>query len=98
MDFLKQLGIDKNNYGGCTGPGGWSESKSEEKLDSLNPATDEVIASVYQASQNDNQGLVSLKQEPPAPRIERLSVLFLFEMTLDLTSPVLRVVVPAGAF
>jgi hypothetical protein len=49
MDFLKQLGIEKNNYGGCTGPGGWSGSKSEKKLDSFNPATDEVIASVYQA-------------------------------------------------
>ena len=75
MDFLKQLGIDKNNYGGCTGPGGWSESKSEEKLDSLNPATDEVIASVYQASENDYEKIMTSSIEAfaewrmvPAPK------------------------------
>ena len=75
MDFLKQLGIDKNNYGGCTGPGGWSESKSEEKLDSLNPATDEVIASVYQASENDYEKIMTSSTEAfaewrmvPAPK------------------------------
>ena len=75
MDFLKQLGIRKNNYGGCTGPGGWSESKSEEKLDSLNPATDEVIASVYQASENDYEKIMTSSTEAfaewrmvPAPK------------------------------
>ena len=75
MDFLKQLGIDKNNYGGCTGPGGWSESKSEGKLDSINPATDEVIASVYQASENDYEKIMTSSSEAfaewrmvPAPK------------------------------
>lgn len=75
MDFLKQLGIEKNNYGGCTGPGGWSESKSEKKLDSLNPATNEVIASVYQASENDYEKIMTSSAEAfsewrmvPAPR------------------------------
>ena len=75
MDFLKQLGIEKNNYGGCTGPGGWSGSKSEKKLDSLNPATDEVIASVYQASENDYEKIMISSAEAfsewrmvPAPR------------------------------
>ena len=75
MDFLNQLGIEKNNYGGCTGPGGWSESKSEKKLDSLNPATNEVIASVYQASENDYEKIMTSSAEAfsewrmvPAPR------------------------------
>jgi len=75
MDFLKQLGIEKNNYGGCTGPGGWSGSKSEKKLDSLNPATDEAIASVYQASDNDYEKIMTSSAEAfsewrmvPAPR------------------------------
>jgi hypothetical protein len=45
MDFLKQLGIEKNNYGGCTGPGGWSGSKSEKKLDSFKP--DKLMLSLH---------------------------------------------------
>ena len=75
MDFLKQLGIENDNYGGCTGPDGWSDSKSEGKLDSLNPATGEVIASVYQATDQDYEKVMASSTEAfvewrmiPAPK------------------------------
>jgi len=48
MDFLKELGIEEFNAGACVGAGEWLADSGEDMLKSRNPATGEVIASVYQ--------------------------------------------------
>lgn len=53
MDFLKELGIEKENYGACIGGEEWIKSPDSKKIDSINPANGEVIASVYQATEAD---------------------------------------------
>ena len=53
MDFLKELGIEKINSGSCSGPGAWGPTDDRKLLDSINPATGEVIAQVAQASEED---------------------------------------------
>ncbi len=74
MDFLKKLGIKKNNFGACTGTQ-WSESKSGGELKISSPATGEFIASVYQASEKDYEKIISKASEAflywrkvPAPK------------------------------
>jgi aldehyde dehydrogenase (NAD+) len=52
MDFLKQLGISKINYGSSTGQK-WIQSKSEGELKVHSPVDGKYIASVYQASEKD---------------------------------------------
>lgn len=58
MDILKQLGIEENNFGACVGPNQWNTTTEEGKIESLNPATDELIASVYQCSTDDYETVV----------------------------------------
>ncbi len=53
MNFLKELGIEHENYGACIGGDDWINTTNGKKLDSFNPATGELIASVYQASEED---------------------------------------------
>lgn len=53
MDFLKELGIEQENYGACIGGEDWNKSMDRKKIDSINPATGEVIASVIQATEAD---------------------------------------------
>lgn len=60
---LQELGIKSVNYGACAGPEGWLETTTEGKLDSINPATGEVIASVYQCSADDYQTVMNKSQE-----------------------------------
>lgn len=60
---LQELGIKSVNYGACIGPEGWLETTTEGKLDSINPATGEVIASVYQCSADDYQTVMNKSQE-----------------------------------
>ena len=74
MDFLKKLGIKKNNFGACTGTK-WSESKSGGELKISSPATGKFIASVYQASEKDYEKIISKASEAflywrkvPAPK------------------------------
>jgi aldehyde dehydrogenase (NAD+) len=52
MDFLEQLGIEQENAGAYCGE--WLDTKGG-LLQSLNPATGKVIASVREASQKDYQ-------------------------------------------
>ena len=47
--LLKKLGLDAVNSGACTGPGGWIDDPGGPALVSLNPATNEPIATVIQA-------------------------------------------------
>ena len=51
--ILKELGIDQVNYGACSGIGKWSNSRKGGLIKSVNPATGELIASVYQATELD---------------------------------------------
>lgn len=52
MDFLKRLGIQKNNAGTYLGHGQWASSDGTSLIDSYNPATGELIASVASATQS----------------------------------------------
>ena len=52
MEFLKQLGISKINYGSSTGQK-WIQSKTEGELKIHSPVDGKFIASVYQASEKD---------------------------------------------
>ncbi|MGY8781309.1 MAG: aldehyde dehydrogenase family protein, partial [Fidelibacterota bacterium] len=58
QSVLKELGIQKVNYGACSGSEQWSDSQDGGLLDSINPATGEVIASVYQATESDYERIV----------------------------------------
>ena len=57
MEFLKKLGIKKQNYGSSTGTK-WNETESEGELKIYSPATGEFIASVFQASDKDYDSII----------------------------------------
>jgi aldehyde dehydrogenase (NAD+) len=59
MDFLRELGISKENYGACSGPKKWFTTKDAGKLDSINPANGSLIASVNQCSESDYEEVIS---------------------------------------
>ena len=63
MDILKELGIQDNNYGACSGKGKWNQTTDAGTLDSINPATGERIASVYQCSVDDYHQIVKQSNE-----------------------------------
>lgn len=74
MDFLQKLCIEKQNFGASTGQN-WFQTKSEGELKIVSPATGELIASVYQASLEDYENLVTQATEAfkywrtvPAPK------------------------------
>lgn len=55
---LKDLGIQAVNPGGSTGSGWWSSPSGGPLLQSLNPATGEMIAGIYPCSHEDYQHIV----------------------------------------
>ncbi|MCJ7802809.1 MAG: aldehyde dehydrogenase family protein, partial [Candidatus Marinimicrobia bacterium] len=57
-EILSKLGIENVNYGACAGPNDWYKTTNAGKLDSINPANGEVIASVYQCSVEDYHAIV----------------------------------------
>ena len=59
MDFLKELGIKDFNAGACVGAGEWLSNKGNDILESYNPATGELIASVYQCNEDDYEKVVA---------------------------------------
>lgn len=74
-DVLKALGIDAINTGVCAGPEGWIDIPAGDPLHSLNPATNEIIATVIQATPADYEAAVKAAQTGfatwrmlPAPR------------------------------
>jgi len=74
MDFLKTLHIKENNYGSSTGTK-WFQTTTEGELKIHSPATGEFIASVYQASENDYNKILTSAEEAfifwkttPAPK------------------------------
>ena len=63
MDFLKELGIEQNNYGACVGGKEWIKTGQGKKLDSVNPSTGEIIASVYQATDTDYEKVMKVSED-----------------------------------
>jgi len=59
MDILKRLGINDINPGACFQPNQWSEiSPTSALLNSVNPATEQTIASVQPATLSDYQQVI----------------------------------------
>ena len=58
-DILKTLGIQDVNYGACSGEGKWSTNEDGGLLESYNPATGELIAKVYKATERDYETIVA---------------------------------------
>lgn len=74
MDFLKKLGIKQKNYGSSTGLR-WNQTKNQGELKIYSPVDGKLIASVYQASTEDYENVVSEAQKAflewrniPAPK------------------------------
>lgn len=75
MNILKSLNLNTHNSGASTGEAWWSKTTNAGNLISVNPATEETIASVYSASQNDYEHIVNHAQQAfqtwrlvPAPK------------------------------
>ena len=56
--ILSDLGINDFNHGACSGINEWSTTNQDEIIESINPSTGQVIASVYQASERDYDRIV----------------------------------------
>ncbi|MDT8320151.1 MAG: aldehyde dehydrogenase family protein, partial [Xanthomonadales bacterium] len=75
MQFLEQLGIDEFNSGAYFGDGEWSTSQNQGVIESINPASGEVIARTYGASVEDYERVMETARHVsghwrrvPAPR------------------------------
>ncbi len=75
MDVLHELGLKAVNAGASSGGGGWIASATEGLLDSVNPATGQVLAQVNRCSSRDYETLVQEAQrafqewrQVPAPK------------------------------
>ena len=75
MEFLKTLGVNDLNPGAYFGAGEWSTTQDAGLIESFNPATGELIAGVYGASEADYERVISTAQSVfeawrniPAPR------------------------------
>ena len=58
-DLLKKCGIDKNNFGSCVGGMDWMSTNDAGENISYSPSDTSVIASVYEASVDDYEHIVS---------------------------------------
>ena len=58
-DILNTLGISDVNYGACSSKNNWSKNQKGGLLKSYNPATGELIAAVYQATNDDYESILS---------------------------------------
>ena len=56
--ILSDLGINKFNYGACSGANKWSAENNGDIVESINPSTGELIASVYQANEDDYDRII----------------------------------------
>ena len=59
QDILKKLGIKDKNSGTWSGVAGWSSRTEGQLIDSINPSTGEVIASVYSATKDDYADVIA---------------------------------------
>ena len=74
MEFLKTLGVAEFNPGACFGPGEWSETTDQGMIQSFNPATGELIGSVYGASEQDYERMMETAEAVAEEWRERNSV------------------------
>jgi acyl-CoA reductase-like NAD-dependent aldehyde dehydrogenase len=58
MSLLDNLGIKEINFGACTGPDGWLSTEGGKILESVNPTTGKVIATVRQCSEDDYETVI----------------------------------------
>lgn len=63
MTLLDNLGIKDINSGACTGPDGWLATEDGKILESVNPATGEIIATVRQCSEDDYETIIKASTE-----------------------------------
>jgi aldehyde dehydrogenase (NAD+) len=75
LEILTELGLSAMNPGASTGAGWWSSTAAASRLDSANPATGEVIASMTPATADDYERVVGDAQRSfaqwrlvPAPK------------------------------
>ncbi|MEM7083225.1 MAG: aldehyde dehydrogenase family protein [Pseudomonadota bacterium] len=59
QDILKQLNISPTNSGTWSGADGWSSTTDAGVIESVNPTTGDVIASVYAASADDYETVLA---------------------------------------
>lgn len=62
MDFLKKLGIKDKNYAACTGTE-WNTTTGQGELKIYSPVNGKLIASVYQASEEDYENIIKKASE-----------------------------------
>ena len=62
-NFLRTLGIDAINPGACFGHDEWSETTDAGLIESVNPSTGEVIASVHGASESDYERVIRTAED-----------------------------------
>ena len=56
---LSKLGISEFNFGACSGKDQWSKTKDDGLIESINPSNNELIASVYQSTENDYNNVIN---------------------------------------
>ena len=74
-EILQKLNLEKINPGASFGKNCWSNTTNLGQIDSINPATNEIIGSVYRPSAKDYEQLMQSSQkafltwrEVPAPK------------------------------
>ncbi|NVJ51926.1 MAG: aldehyde dehydrogenase family protein [Gammaproteobacteria bacterium] len=63
MDILKELGIESINSGANFSATEWSTTSDQGIIESMNPATGELIAKVYAASAQDYETIIAKAEE-----------------------------------
>src|SRR3989339_1509154 len=74
LDFIKNLDVKDRNYGSSSGTS-WNKTTSESELKIVSPTNGKLIASVYQASEEDYEKIITTAQDAfkywikvPAPK------------------------------
>ena len=58
MDLLNKLNIEETNFGACIGGAEWLDTGDLSKNISVNPATNQEIASVYESDKNHYETVI----------------------------------------
>ncbi len=59
MEFLRQLGVGQDNPGAYFGHGKWSATRDQGVIESIDPATGELIGRVFGVSTDDYERVIS---------------------------------------
>ena len=63
MNILNALQLNKDNFGACFKPNQWSDTTQNGFIESINPTTEQVIASVYNANAEDYETVIKASQQ-----------------------------------